>query len=129
MTTRLTPAALGAFLAGDPKSFEIASTPGGIEHHEAEGQQRFVATDKMPLELNPDRASFEALGFTFGKQLDDIFIEATLPPGWTKRASPNHSMWSYIYDETGKKRVSIFYKAAFYDRSATAYIEREEAAR
>jgi len=27
-------------------------------------------------------------------------------------------MWSYLLDEHGRRRVAIFYKAAFYDRSA-----------
>jgi hypothetical protein len=27
-------------------------------------------------------------------------------------------MWSHLLDEKGRKRASIFYKAAFYDRSA-----------
>ena len=120
MTRQWTPAAFNALMNGDIENFDVASTPGGIERQEAEGQQRFVTTDMMPLELNPDRAAFEALGFTFGEPVDDIFVNATLPPGWTKKPHESHSMWSDIYDETGKKRVSIFYKAAFYDRSAHA---------
>ena len=50
-----------------------------------------------------------------------MFTEATLPTGW-KREPSEHPMWSYIVDERGIRRVSVFYKAAFYDRSAHASI-------
>ncbi len=40
-----------------------------------------------------------------------------LPAGW-KKISTDHAMWSNLVDDKGRKRASIFYKAAFYDRSA-----------
>ena len=65
------------------------------------------------------RAEFEALGFTFGEPDagDPMFRPATLPAGWQRKGS-DHAMWSYIIDEHGRDRISIFYKAAFYDRDA-----------
>jgi hypothetical protein len=89
-----------------------------IEAMEAEGQQQLVMSDRLPTDID-NRAAFEALGFTFGDPdpSDPMFMPATLPQGW-KREGSDHAMWSYIVDEHGRKRVSIFYKAAYYDRSA-----------
>ena len=42
-----------------------------------------------------------------------------MPQGWTRRAT-DHDMHSEILDEAGKIRISVFYKAAFYDRRAHA---------
>ena len=113
------PAALAALAKGDLKNARVAATPGGIEAQEKAGQQALVASTDMPKDMSPDRAAFEALGFTFGEPVDDLFLKATLPAGWTKAAT-SHSMHSDIMDEKGRRRVSVFYKAAFYDRSASA---------
>lgn len=59
------------------------------------------------------------LGFVFGEALDDVFMTATFPEGWTREAT-DHSMWSRISDAQGRVRVDVFYKAAFYDRNADA---------
>lgn len=91
---------------------------GYIEDMEAAGQTQLVNSDRLPTD-NQDREAMEALGFVFGETdpADPIFLSATLPDGW-KRAASDHSMWSHIVDERGIRRVAIFYKAAFYDRSA-----------
>jgi hypothetical protein len=34
-------------------------------------------------------------------------------------------MWSSIVDDKGKEMVSIFYKAAFYDRDAFYIVDRD----
>ena len=57
------------------------------------------------------------MGIVFGKEVDDLFVEVTLPAGWKKEAT-DHSMWSKLVDDKGRERASIFYKAAFYDRDA-----------
>lgn len=91
-----------------------------ITDMEAAGQRQLVASQQLPTKIQSGMvADFEALGFTFGEPLKDdpMFRPATLPPGWTKRGT-DHDMWSRIDDELGRERVSIFYKAAFYDRSA-----------
>lgn len=92
-----------------------------IEDMEARGQQQLVHSDLLPtdLGLDGDKAKFEALGFTFGDVVadDPLFQHATLPDGWTRQAS-DHAMMSHLLDERGVKRVSVFYKAAFYDRKA-----------
>jgi hypothetical protein len=97
------------------------SLPGGIEAQEAAGQRELVHSDRLPTDTGYSctDADFEALGFTFGPPDPDdpMFRPATLPAGWSRKGS-GHSMWSHIVDERGLDRVSIFYKAAFYDRSA-----------
>lgn len=89
-----------------------------IERQERDGQRQLVNSDRLPSQMG-DQAAYEALGFTFGEpdERDPMFRPATLPEGW-KRQGSEHAMWSYLVDELGRKRVAIFYKAAYYDRSA-----------
>jgi hypothetical protein len=117
----LTPAALGALAKGDLTNFVAAATPGGIEAQEAAGQQALVNSELLPLDGIDDVAI--PLRITYEKKvIDGIFVKASMPIGW-KKVGSDHSMWSYIVDETGKKRAAIFYKAAFYDRSAFIRLE------
>lgn len=90
---------------------------------EADGQHQLVASDKLPADA--DWPAFQALGFVKGEPVegDPLFVRAALPEGWTRAAS-DHSMGSYLIDERGVKRVSIFYKAAFYDRRANMTLMR-----
>lgn len=97
------------------ENFMAASTPGGIEKQEAQGQKDFVISTHLPIDC--PRQKLEKLGFEFGEKVDDIFVEVKMPKGWKKLAT-EHSMWSELIDDKGKVRASIFYKAAFYDRSA-----------
>jgi hypothetical protein len=89
-----------------------------ITHQERSGQRELVNSDRLPTDMG-DQDAYEALGFTFGDpdERDPMFRPAALPPGW-KREGSDHAMWSHIVDGLGRKRVAIFYKAAFYDRSA-----------
>lgn len=122
-----TPAAVHALVDGDIENFWAAATPGGIEAQEAAGQRTLVASEMLPKEgtikgpfHDPERnyqAAWQALGVVFGKEVDDLFVEAKLPPGW-KMVPESHSMWSRLEDEQGRERAAIFYKAAFYDRNA-----------
>ncbi len=96
-----------------------------ILEQEAQGQREMVNSDVLPIKISGSGTirDFEALGFVFGDgKIDGIFRPATLPMGWKREAS-DHDMWSYIVDETGKRRVAIFYKAAFYDRDAFMSLE------
>lgn len=114
------PAQLIALVRGD---IDLAM-PGGIERQEAMGQAAFVGT-KSSLPIECPRAELEALGFVFGEPIDDLFVSVTFPAGWSKKAT-DHSMWSDLLDDQGRKRGSIFYKAAFYDRRAFMHLEREK---
>jgi hypothetical protein len=113
----------------------VMGGPRAIEAMEAVGQQELVMADVLPLQMGPGfggkaisqaaRAPYEKMGFVFGDLVegDDLFVHAKLPDGWKKQADPNHSMWSNVVDDKGRKRVAIFYKAAFYDRKAHMTIE------
>lgn len=91
-----------------------------IELMEAEGQRALVNSSQTQLPINfRVQAQLETLGFVYGKQVDDLFVEVKFPEGWYIKAAPDHSMYSYLYDNKNRERVSIFYKAAFYDRKAS----------
>lgn len=115
-TTQRDPALhlLGAMSETSPGSY--------ITDMESAGQRQLVASEMMPRD-NRDRAAMETLGFVFGEVADDLFEKVTLPEGWSRQGS-DHAMWSYIVDERGVERVGIFYKAAYYDRSAHASLTR-----
>lgn len=93
---------------------------GSIERMEAQGQREFVNSAVIPSRCNSGSDDdLTALGFKLGDQVegDRLFRHAELPEGW-KRQGSEHAMWSHIVDELGRKRISVFYKAAFYDRDA-----------
>lgn len=119
MQTQLTPAALAAAVSGDLVNFIAAVTSGGIEAQERAGQTSFVGNTTLPKDMSfaNSQETLKQMGITLGAEVDDLFVEAQLPDGWTKRAT-DHAMWSDLLDEKGRKRAAIFYKAAFYDRNA-----------
>lgn len=92
-----------------------------IERQESHGQQEFVHSEQFPAKA--PIADLEALGFRFGPvdERDPLFRPAILPAGWTREGS-DHAMWSYVLDDKRRRRVAIFYKAAFYDRDAFAHL-------
>jgi hypothetical protein len=102
----------------------MADPSAPILRQERDGQRQLVNSDRLPADIRGDRAEWEALGFTFGDPDpgDPMFMPATLPPGW-KREGSDHAMWSYLLDQHGRRRASIFYKAAFYDRRAFMRLE------
>lgn len=123
----MTPAALVALLSDNLENFEAASTPGGIEAQERRGQLEEATKQTLPIVLNhryganqeEARKPWEALGFKFGKPVDNLFVECEFPKGWGK-VPTDHAMHTDIVDDKGHKRGNIFYKAAFYDRNADA---------
>ena len=104
----MNPAALQAAMRGDLANALLASTPGGIEKQEAEGQRALVASTTLPKTIHgASRAQLTEIGFKFGEDADDLFVNCELPTGWTKRAT-NHSMHSDLLDDKGRKRAGIF---------------------
>lgn len=98
-------------------------TSGYIEHQEKQGQRQVSGGTRFPLKISGmSKAELESIGFVFGNQIDELFQEVTLPQGW-KIQPTDHSMWSNILDENGNERGSMFYKAAFYDRDAFAFMK------
>ncbi|MFI6248999.1 hypothetical protein [Streptomyces sp. NPDC051016] len=92
-----------------------------IRAQERAGQQQLVHSDRLPTETSNagDTALLRDLGFVLGEPdpADPLFRPATLPEGWKREAS-DHDMWSYVIDQLGRRRLAVFYKAAFYDRRA-----------
>ena len=90
-----------------------------ISIKEAE-QRRIAESPKWQLakRINPrgdSRAELEALGFKVVSESDELFYEVEAPAGWQKSTS---GFWTTVTDETGKKRISQFFKGAWYDRDA-----------
>lgn len=97
-----------------------------IYKQEAAGQQSFVNSDTLPREMSAnDKLALRTAGVVFGDPVpgDDLFVYVTLPEGW-RRQGTSHDMHSDLLDEKGRKRASIFYKAAFYDRRADLNVTR-----
>lgn len=89
-----------------------------IEGQEKRGQYALVNSEVLPKDHNGEsRDVFEGMGIVFGEEADDIFVYVTLPQDWKKEPT-DHSMWSKVIDSKGRTRINVFYKAAFYDRSA-----------
>lgn len=106
-------------------SWLMGGAPNNILAQEAQGQKELVNSMQLPVDIDPDdKAKLVEAGVVFGDPSpgDPIFCDALLPKGWSKQAT-DHSMWSKLVDDTGKVRAMIFYKAAFYDRSAFMRIE------
>lgn len=99
--------------------------PGAIEASERAGQRDLERAEQFPAKMGDSREAFERMGLVFigPTEGDPLFLDCRLPPGWRKRGT-DHAMWSDLLDDKGRKRGSIFYKAAFYDRSAHASTRR-----
>jgi len=127
--TGITPASLIAMLSviqspensENMENFIAASTPGGIEAQEKRGQHLLCKSQRLPKEWQNSKINsieeLKKIGFQFLETGDDIFIDCIFPEGW-KLEPTDHDMWSNLIDPKGRKRASIFYKAAFYDRSS-----------
>jgi hypothetical protein len=105
----------------DPRRFLEESIIFGVGHaverQESQGQAEFVDSETLPS-AGP-KAVLEAAGVKFLGLVkgDPVFQYVQLPAGW-KKVPIEHSMWSELLDDKGRKRAGIFYKAVFYDRSA-----------
>lgn len=88
---------------------------------ERDGQRGLVQSQaRLPKMMDDeDRKALKKAGVKFGKVQDDgLFVQAKLPPGW--RVLPtDHALWSDLVDDRGRKRASVFYKAAPWDRNAS----------
>ena len=88
-----------------------------IMNQEKRGQNDLVHNPRLPKEGTENREAWEALGIVFHADFDELFVNVTLPEGWGIMAT-DHSVWTKLVDNDGKERAMIFYKAAYYDRSA-----------
>lgn len=97
---------------------------GGLDRYigemEKAGQSQVVASELIPTDRRGiTNEELSTLGFVLGSTDEDdpLFQHAALPVGWAKKPT-DHDMWSDIVDDEGRVRFNVFYKAAFYDRSA-----------
>ncbi len=103
----------------------FGGNPNAIYAQEAQGQKELVASSQLPKKLiyHEDRQLtcsqfYERIGISvLPDNTDDIFFTVQLPAGWCLSPT-DHSMWNSLIDNKGRKRASIFYKAAFYDRNS-----------
>lgn len=100
----------------------VFGSNGFIESQESEGQKDLCSSTALPIDGAEEWETLQSWGVAKGEKLDNLFCNATLPAGWSLKPS-NHSMWSYLHDDRGLKRASVFYKAAFYDRDAFIKID------
>lgn len=80
-----------------------------------------LAKGQHGCELSPEeKAVWEKMGIKVGKldPNDPIFCEVELPDGWKMRPGENAQFRTELVDDKGSVRAQMFYKAAFYDRSA-----------
>lgn len=70
------------------------------------------------------RGQYEQMGIKVIGEYDDLFCSVELPAGWECKGT-DHPMWNEVMDEKGRKRISFFYKRAWYDREAFSdYVHR-----
>lgn len=95
--------------------------PQAITAQNIAGLQQLLESDLLPVRgaFQQDRSRLLQLGFNFGLivEADPLFVEAQLPPGWSKGDVGERGF--SILDEQQRPRFSVFYKAAFYDRQAS----------
>lgn len=66
---------------------------------------------------------YETMGIIIVDEYDDLFFNVEIPNGWEIKPT-DHSMWNEVFDSKGRKRISFFYKGAFYDRDAFSNFEK-----
>lgn len=87
------------------------------------GQEILNEKQRLPKDMQGNEQVLIDLGFVFLEEDGDLFIKAVFPKGW-KMKPTDHSMWNTIFDDKGRERISVFYKAAFYDRHAHLHLVR-----
>lgn len=60
---------------------------------------------------------YSKMGINVVDVYDDLFYTVQLPKDWEIKPT-DHTMWSDVFDNKGRKRMNYFYKCAFYDRSS-----------
>jgi hypothetical protein len=112
------------YIGGLDALYRTGNSSNIILEMEAQGQRQLVESEVLPTEIQGDRdgaikQALIELGFKFGEVVkgDPLFTHVELPVGW-KKVGSDHNMWSYVNDEQGRQRISVFYKAAPYDRRA-----------
>ena len=66
----------------------------GVETVQNDEQSRVRNSSRLPRDMRPSQAAFEALGFTFTDIGESVLFEATLPEGWSTQEDPGSSILS-----------------------------------
>lgn len=104
-------------------------TNGGIpDEYRFKGATKDMDYDEREKIVNQNiseytKQQYEKMGIKVIEDYDDLFYNVELPEGWEIKAT-DHSMWNDVLDSKGRKRISFFYKGAFYDRDAFSNFER-----
>lgn len=69
------------------------------------------------------KEQYEKMGIKIINENDNLFFNVTLPDGWKVKPT-DHSMWNEVIDNNDRRRISFFYKGAFYDRKAFSNFEK-----
>jgi len=69
------------------------------------------------------KEQYKRMGIKVIDKYDDLFLNVILPAYWEIKAT-DHSMWNEVIDDKGRKRITFFYKGAFYDREAFSNFEK-----
>lgn len=88
---------------------------------EMQWEERFKIEKNNNIKWTKEQ--YERMGIEIVEEYDDLFLNIVLPDGW-KINPTNHSMWNEVIDKKGRKRISFFYKGAFYDRDAFSNFEK-----
>lgn len=97
----------------------VSSVETVVDEIHRRGQSEMVhQRTQLPAKFDGKEA-LEKFGVKFGDPVkgDSLFVQAELPKGWSIQ-SLGHPLWTKLVDEKGRKRATIFYNAAFYDRAA-----------
>ena len=65
----------------------------GLETVQNTEQSRVRNSSRLPRDMRPSQAAFEALGFTFTDIGDSVLFEATLPEGWSTQETPGSQVF------------------------------------
>lgn len=95
---------------GIPDEFRFKGITDDMEY-----EQRHLIVTKNNLEYT--KQQYEKMGIVILEEYDSLLYRVQLPEGW-KLVPTGHHLWNDIFDDKGRKRISYFYKAAFWDRDA-----------
>lgn len=99
-----------------------------IENQSRREQVKVRNSSKLPIKCNFTSSKdyykiLKRMGIKIINRDDDLFYNTEIPDGWHKESAGGY--WSYLIDDKGRKRASMFYKGAFYDRDAFISFNRK----
>jgi len=81
-----------------------------------------INTVQLPVKINAHGDALEAANAmikSWGLELQGtkLFCTVEAPEGW-EVVRTDHHLWTHLLDDLGRRRMTIFYKSAFYDTDA-----------